>query len=133
MKKNNHEVGRACLRALSQLGRESRAAKLECFWSRCALEPWQHAEQRLGWILTWLFHAPKESHENWLRSIAEAYSRLHGIKVTIETEPPSQDGSKPGFKIIHTKEPHKWGVSDLDGHRTIDYSDFTFLKDWELY
>ena len=130
MKKNNHEVGRACLRAICQLGRESRAAKLECFWFRCALEPWQHAEERIGWILTWLFHSPKESHEKWLCSIAEAYSRLHGFKVTIKAE---QEKGEPKFQTILSKESHTWGYSSCEGHRTIDYADFTFLKDWELH
>jgi predicted transcriptional regulator len=130
MKQDNHEVGKACLRGLCQLGRKSRAAKLECFYSRCALEPWQHAEERIGWILTWLPKLPTEAQENWIRSIEEAYSRLYGFEVKIKTE--QRDG-KPFFRINISKTAHTCGYSSWEGNRTVDYSDVTFLKDLELY
>jgi len=130
IKTDNQEVGKVCLRALCQLGRESRAAKLECFYSKCALEPWQHAEQRIGWILTWLPKLAEEVQKNWMRSIVEAYSRLHGFDVTIKIE---QRNDKPFFGIEISKTPHTCGYSDLDGNRTVDYSGVNFLKDLELY
>jgi len=130
MKQDNHEVGKACLRGLSQLARESRAAKLECFYSRCALEPWQHAEERIGWILTWLPKLPTEAHKKWMRSIEEAYSRLHGFEVTVKIE--QRDG-KPFFGIGVSKTPYTSGYSGWQGNRTVDYSDINFLKDLELY
>ena len=45
------DVGRSTLQALSQLGREARAAELQCFYTRCALTPADHVDERLGWFL----------------------------------------------------------------------------------
>jgi len=122
IKCNDHGVGAACLRGLCQLGRESKAGKLECFWSRCALEPWQHAEERIGWILSWLPQQPKDKHNHWLRSIVAAYSRLHGFEFSIESQ---EDNGELQFQPVVSESPYK-----SDGS---DYSDPASLKDMELY
>ncbi len=39
VRRDGSEVGRTSMQTLVQLGREARAANLECFWTRCTLTP----------------------------------------------------------------------------------------------
>src|SRR6185437_14548390 len=52
VKADRKDVGLACAQSLIQVARKSRFKKLECFWSRCGMLPWQHARKRIEWMLS---------------------------------------------------------------------------------
>lgn len=137
VKKGNKEIMRECLQGLSYLGRLSKHYKLTCFWSRCALDPVDHASENLWSMLSWL---PKVTDDyiqkEMLRSFEEAYSRIEGVTYKIELAGETDKGTK--IKIQRTEEPHKvehfTSNSAGMGHaRTIDFSDFTMIKDHNLH
>lgn len=130
IKQNKIEVGRTCLRALAQLGREAKATKLECFWDRCALSPTDHAKERIWWILSWLHHLQEQYQKEWLESIEEAYSRINGHKTTVECH---SNGDKPEYSIKVSGDPHIVTYMTGSAFREIDYSDEKQLKDLNLY
>jgi hypothetical protein len=74
VKNNSRDVGLACLQGLIQLGRESRAANLECFWSNCSLLPFDHAYERIDWMLTWVISITQDKRESWLDYWVEEYN-----------------------------------------------------------
>lgn len=127
MKMRHGEVVKVCVRALAQLGREARARKLECHWDRCALEPHQHAEERIDWILSWL---PEDQRESSLRILEQGYSRLYGSVVRIERSGPDENIQ---FLKKLSNTPHKESFISGSGARELDYSDISMLKDFELY
>ncbi len=129
-KKLNYGVAKECLRSLAQLGREARSQNLECFWSRCSISPWEHAEERIKWILTWVPKIDPLEWDVWIGVVAEAYQRLTGHQVEIKIE--EKDGV-PNCKINEKEETYIVGYWDHGQEREIDYSDFSFLKDMEMY
>lgn len=81
---DERNVGNSCANAIVQLGRISRAKKVECFWERCALAPCDHAFERLEWILSWTVNLPELSRKsNWERTLSEAFSRLVGKVISV--------------------------------------------------
>lgn len=130
VKKRNYNVALKCLRSLAQLGREARAVNLECFWSRCSITPWGHAEERIGWIFSWLAKMDEKEREIWLSAVKEAYQRLLGFQVELKIE---QNEGKANLNIMKKKEKHTITYMDHGHERTIDYSDYSFLKDMEMY
>lgn len=129
-KKLSYEVTKECLRSLAQLGREARASNLECFWTRCSISPWGHAEERIGWIFSWIAKIDETERDIWMSATAEAYRRLLGHKVELNVE---RKGDKLDLKIIKKDDKHIVHYSDHGHQRSIDYSDFSFLKDMEMY
>jgi hypothetical protein len=107
------------------MGRYARRDKLEYFWDRCALTPWDHAEERLSWMMSWVVKKDSD-RETWLKLFSEAYSRLRGFVTEIALKEKS-------FTIQESKSPHAWTVSDNRATGTIDYSDFSVVKEFALY
>lgn len=130
IKRKKYQVTVRCLRSLAQLGREARSKNLECFWSRCTIPPWGHAEERLGWIYSWITKIEASEREHWLSAVTQAYQRLLGYQVELVVD---ESGEKPNLKIIRKNEVYTASYYDHGYERTIDYSDFTFLKDMEMY
>jgi hypothetical protein len=130
MKMRHNEVVTVCVRALAQLGREARARKLECHWDRCALEPHQHAEESIDWILTWLMRLPHDERGRWLGIFAQGYSRLLGSVVNIEIV---DSGEKRNFEKKISSTAHKETFASYNGVRELDYCNFSMLKDFELH
>lgn len=131
VKDQHRSVATACLRALSQLGREVRSKNLECFWDHCPVRPEAHAEERIDWMFTWVTTLPEEERKPWLDLIGCAYSRFSGkdTDLTIEQGP---DG-KPRLTKNTSGKKYVEGYAMHAGARDVDYSDFTFLKDLELH
>ncbi|GEM_PF-6097897 len=127
-----HDVGAACLGSIVQLGRESRAAAMDCFWDRCALLPIDHAKERIDWIATWVPKVKPEGRNWWLDSLAEAYSRILGKVTKVEMDQTDgTDGSRVSLTI--TKEPHTLSYASSGGVGEIDYSDPQQLKQMNLW
>ncbi len=125
------DVTTACLRALSQLGREVRAKGLECFWSRCPVRPEEHAVERIDWIASWVCKIPEERRQRWIGLLEAAHSRLSGMETEIKIHV-ALDG-KYSIQTNVSDEKHVEGFRMRAGARDVDYSDFTFLKDLELH
>ena len=125
---NNVTIGIECLQGLIQLGRKARAEKLACFWDSCGLSPYDHALERVEWMLSWVFKLSPEEKERWLRVFGEAISRLKGRTTTV-----TLDSDKPEYTLHESKEPYK--ISIMDGRRSaeIDFSDPNCLKEFRLY
>jgi hypothetical protein len=130
VKRENQEVVTACLRALSQLGREVRAKELECFDSHCPVRPEDHAVERIDWITTWVSRIPDDRRQRWADLLNCAYSRLSGKETELKFATGS-DGKPLIEKCVPGKE-YVEGYIMHGGARDVDYSDFTFLKDLEL-
>lgn len=130
VKTNHILVGRTCLRSIAQLGRECRAHELECFWDRCALQPSDHAKERIDWMATWVHRLNENARDPWLRSIGEALSRLQGKNTSLSI---SEKDGKPIINYHVSSEPHTLTYMSDGISRTIDYSNSQELKDFELY
>lgn len=130
VKNNDVATGKLALQYIVQLGRESRAKDMKCFWTHCALEPWEHAHERIWWLLSWVATLDKSTHRSWLDIFETGYSRILGYEVELESG--EKDG-KIGFSIKETKEKHKEGFSKDGYYKTVDYSDFKELKELELW
>jgi hypothetical protein len=124
-----HYTATACARALSQLGREAKAANLSCHWDKCALLPNQHAEERLDWMLGCVEIDDKA--EAWTGFLSSAYSRLLGINLTISKTTDSA-GKARWLKTVGAAP---WQQTYYQGSHSmvVDYSDPTMLRDLELY
>jgi len=131
VKQEDMGVATACLRALSQLGREVRAKDLECFWDRCPVRPEDHAAERIDYMATWVSQLPAGRQQHWTELLECAYSRLSGRETTVKF------GKGPDGKIAIAKQvsekKHVESYVMQAGARDVDYSDFTFLKDLELH
>ena len=127
----NVTVGTACLRALSQLGREVRAKGLECFWSSCPLRPEDHAFEQIQHITTWLSPMTDEQRPRWTGLIEAALSRLSGKETEIILE--RRADGKHWININTSEKDHVEGFMMNAGSREVNYADFTFLKDLELH
>lgn len=126
VKKDNEEVGKACMLAIVQMGRFARRDELECFWDRCALTPWDHAEERLQWMLSWILKLDEAQRTHWVRLFSEAFSRLRGFECVVQV-----NGTH--ILIEESKKPHKDIVSHNQVTRVIDYSNFSTVKELTLY
>ncbi|OAM90383.1 hypothetical protein OH491_01705 [Termitidicoccus mucosus] len=124
-------VGIACLRAIAQLGREARAKKMECFDPHCPLRPEQHAEERIEWIASWLSKKSLEEAKAWVGLIEGAISRLNGKEVEIKLT--QNEKGEVQLNAALTGKNHVEEYAMQGGSRTVDYADFTFLKDLELH
>jgi hypothetical protein len=131
VKLDNELVGTACLRSLSQLGREVRAKGLECFGGHCPLRPADHVREHIEYITSWIASLPEERQNTWAGVVEVAHSRLSGkqTKLVFST---TADGRK-NINWEATGENHVEGFSMQSADRDIDYSDFTFLKDLVLH
>lgn len=131
VKHQHMQVATACLRNLAQLGREARAKDLECFWDRCPLRPSDHADERIGWIASWVFKIPEDQRDGWISLVEKAYSRLTGKETTLEYGTDKE--GKPFVKRHDSKKPYCEPYLMEAAGRDVDYSDFQFLKDLELH
>jgi hypothetical protein len=129
VKANKLELGRQCVQSLVQIARKSRFLKLECFWARCGMLPWQHARERVWWMVTWVARSQVGSQNAWLESFSEAYSRISGSTITIAL---NLEGDRPTFTLGDSKTPHKITYCDTDTV-TYDFSDESMLRDLQLY
>jgi hypothetical protein len=118
------EVARHAAGALVQLGRLARHHALECHWDRCALTPYQHAEEHLRGMLSWVPRS--ERPDRWLRTFDVAFGRLVGRRCTFELS----DGK---IKADVSDEAHIEGFSADAGTRRLDYSDQAMLKQQTLH
>ncbi len=130
LKAGNRETVAACVRSLTQLGREARVKGLECHWDRCAVKPEDHARERIEWILSWVVKQRKESQSCWLGLCSQGLSRLAGqtVKITMA----ERDGNI-GLEREVISEAYKESFGSAAGFRELDYSDFSMLKDFELH
>lgn len=131
VKQKDIGVTTACLRAISQLGREARASSLECHWDRCALRPEDHASERIDWIASWVCQMPAEARSRWIELLNSAASRLRGYQVEFEFQ--QTPSGEPRICKRQLEEKHVEGYFLDAGSRQVDYSDFEFLKDLELH
>jgi hypothetical protein len=125
---DNVTIGIECLQGLIQLGRKSRAANLACFWDSCALSPYDHADERLSWMLSWVFKLTPERQKRWLGLFGEAKSRLTGRTITITI-----DSDKPAYTFHEEDKPYKILFSSEGHHGEIDFSDPQCLKEFRIY
>jgi len=131
VKHRQYPVTQSCLDGLSQLGRESRAADLRCFWSHCALRPEDHAAERLGWIASWIATSRDERKRPFaVDELAEAYSRLYGYETKISIDATQE---KPRITIQRTDKPHQMTYTKDGFSRTIDYADPKTIDEFELW
>ncbi|MCK8817563.1 hypothetical protein MWH28_09360 [Natroniella sulfidigena] len=129
IKRDNYEVGRLCLQGLVQLGRESRAEELECFWTMCVLQPVDHVYKKLKLISTRVPSlAEAKAREKWLKLISTAFSMLCGTKHTVSIT----DIENKEIIIEDSKEPYKISITKEGRSRTIDFSNYQFTQEYEL-
>jgi hypothetical protein len=130
IKNNLYQLVRSCVQFLVQLGRESRAGKIQCFWQSCALEPWQHAEERIWWIFSWLRCIPEDNREMYVGLFERAYSRLNGkeINFSIEIENDQLIVSQSSSGL-----PHQEQIISNRYVSLIDYSNPENIKEHKLY
>jgi hypothetical protein len=124
-------VATACLRALSQLGREVRVKRLECFWSHCPVRPEDHAMERIDWIASWVSQVPENNRQHWIGLLNCAYSRYYGKEISMEFGKDANGEAKITKRF--SEEKYIEGYMMHAAARDVDYSDFTFLKDLELH
>jgi hypothetical protein len=120
----------ACMSGLVQLGRIARARNLPCFWDRCGLLPDAHAEDRIGWMISWVTHYDANGRERWARTSGDALSRLRGTRTNVQF---AEEGGRVKYHIVTTDQPYAIGILDDGRHAQVDYSDPTMLKDFMLY
>lgn len=130
IKNNQYHVGIECLDSLVQLGREVRASKMKCFWTRCSLEPIDHADERIWWMLSWVWRLEKGKQARWINSFETAYSRLRGYKRGIEL---IVENDEPTFKFNDSKEPHIESFLQERYSGEMNYSNFDNIKELKLY
>jgi hypothetical protein len=93
------------------------------------MPPWQHARERLEWMLTWVARLPTGIQRAWLETFSEAYSRIDGKTLTIDL---ASEDDKPVFEFKRSDKPHT--MTYMDKHTvTYDYSDESMLRDLQLY
>jgi hypothetical protein len=129
VKADKRDLGRQCAQSLVQISRRSRHLKMECFWARCGMLPWQHARERVDWMLTWVAHIPDDARQAWLDTFSEAYSRIDGNALTITL---AEEDGKPFFRFNRGEKSHTMTYMDKDTV-TYDYSDESMLRDLQLY
>lgn len=127
IKNDNWIVTTECIQALAQLGREARAGGLECHWESCAVQPCDHAGERIGWIATWIPKRTEEMKSRWLELCSQGFSRLNG-KVTTATK-----GDRSDIRFAVSDEPYKERFFSDAGSRELDYSNWQMLKDFALH
>jgi hypothetical protein len=129
--KNDHVLmGKECLQGLVQLGRRARSRNMECFWSHCALSPYDHALERVEWMASWIPGLEASDRDRWVGMVVEAFSRLTGFRHNFEW---IKEDDKLILQLKRTKEPHKIGFSTSNAGSELDYSDQKMLKKFELY
>jgi hypothetical protein len=97
---------------------------------KCLLTPFDHVDERIFWVLSWVASTPEAKRAGWCRLVGEALSRLHGYRVTVSLDDEGET-VQPEARIDRTK-PHKETIIDNGRRRTIDYSDEAMLKELEL-
>lgn len=130
VKQNHYQVTIECLQGLVQLGREARANDVRCFWRHCALDMVDHADERIGWMITWLPGLPEKDRNMLAESFGVSYSRLHGQKQSISFK---EEGDKLVIVFNRTEEIHKEGYANGRYYRSVDYSDEKEIKEFKLY
>lgn len=129
-KLDNHVVGKQCANSLVQLGRTAHSKKLECFWSHCVLSPYDHALEHIEWIISWIVSLDENKRKRWENTLSEAISRLTGKTSEIIY---TFNGTAPKYIIKTSDKNHIETINDNGRIRTIDYSNFNELKEFELY
>jgi hypothetical protein len=129
-KSNNLEVAGECIQALAQLGREARAQGLECHWESCAVQPADHAGERIVWIATWIHKLSEKDRSSWLELCSQGLSRLTGQTRNITLK---RKDDRWELQFNPSDSPHKERFSSDAGSRELDYSNFKMLKDFKLH
>jgi hypothetical protein len=126
IKADNVELGKSCIQAIVQMGRYARRDQLECFWDSCGITPWDHAKERLTWMMTWVLTLAESDRERWIELFSEAFSRLAGFTVEVELKGNS-------YTIKESSTPHTQTFLVNQISRTIDYSNVALVKEFTLY
>lgn len=130
VKHNAVSTGEECIRILAQLGREARAAKLECHWEKCAALPHDHAIERINWIWSWISKIEDaKTADRWVDRCLAGISRIEGKKFEVIDR---GIGKEPRWELKRTDEAYTESFSGLDGSRLLDYSDPEMLKSFTL-
>jgi len=130
VKQNALPIGEECIRALAQLGREARAANLECHWEKCAALPHDHAIERINWMWSWIAKVEDDGlADRWVDMCLAGISRIEGKEIKVTDRGP---GEEPRWELTYTDEPYTEGFSGHDGSRVLDYSDPEMLKSFTL-
>lgn len=129
-KSNNWIVAAECIQALAQLGREARAQGLECHWESCAVQPADHAGERIGWIVSWIPKLSEKDRSSWLELCSQGLSRLEGRTHNIILK---RKDNRSELQINVSDSPHKESFLSDAGSRELDYSNFKMLKDFKLH
>lgn len=119
----------SAIQGLVQLGREARAAGLECFDPGCSLTPIEHVEERLDWVLGWATDVDEPARHEWLQTLGNAASRLGGRRVVLDLD---ESGSDPAIRVYRSGQAHTESFERNGQTRTVDYSDQGFTKDLRL-
>lgn len=130
VKNNDRDTGEIALQYIVQLGRESRAKNMKCYWSHCALEPWEHAHERIWWFLSWVGRLDEKYHRSWLDIFEIGYSRILGKKVELSI---NVNDDKYEFSIKELDEKYTERFSKDSYFKIVDYSDFNELKELKIY
>ena len=122
------EVGRRCAEAIVQLARLARARGLDCFWERCSRTPFDHAEQHLEWMITWIPQSAASDKGGWLDVLGRAAARMRGVEIELTLD----DNGKKVTMTVDPATPHKESIDDNGLLRTYDYSDPEMVDEYLL-
>ena len=113
-----------------QLGREARANNVKCFDVGCLLDTVEHAEERIGWMLSWVFETQEDDWDMWIKYFEVAYSRLNGVKTRIIIQ--EKENGKIGFQVKCSKEPYIESYQEGGYVKKFNYSDFSNIKEFKI-
>lgn len=131
IKNDYYFVVKECAKDLAQLGREARAYRLECYLEQCTIDPHDHAFERIKWMIQLLNTVSEDKMEMYILVFNEALSRLTGYLTTLDYKKDNTGQFQTTTQISH--EPHKVKHYIQGQTREINYSDFKFLKDLDIY
>jgi hypothetical protein len=126
IEKNLYFLTKECARGLCYLGRVAKHSGIECYWDKCALTPYEHALEKLEPIVRCARKIPAAARTRWIEMLQEVEARLYGYDVTIEIE---EDEKTRATIRIDRQSPHRAHFILEGGSRTLDFSDFSMLKD----
>jgi len=122
------EVGRRCAEAIVQLGRVARVRGLDCFWERCSRTPFDHAEEHLEWMITWIPQSTASDKSGWLEMLGRAAARMRGVEIELTLD----DNGKDVKMTVDQTKPHRESIDDHGVLRTYDYSDPEMVDEYLL-
>ena len=123
-------VGESCLQSLIHLGRESNRKNIECFDPHCPLKPFDHAEESIEWMSTWICKLDDSKQQKWIDAINTSYSRLLGTITSIEIV--LNDENQCTIKKHNSKDPFIEDFFSKTREVKYDFSDKNLKKDLEI-